>query len=157
MKWMNRSWIFNLWQTQEPDWIMWGTAQVMFVNNPLSGLLVTAALFLQHPQWALGGLLATIVSTVSAVLLKESRSADISVKQLSPSSLGLHFLRLSYCSNSILHFALTLTIHTEAVPLGLYGYGGTLAGICWRNLVLVALPAKCVRVYAVVSCEMWPL
>lgn len=101
MKWMNRSWIFNLWQIQEPDWIMWGTAQVMFVNNPLSGLLVTAALFLQHPQWALGGLLANIVSTVSAVLLKENRSADISVKQLSLSSLGLHFLRLSYCSNSI--------------------------------------------------------
>lgn len=54
-------------------------AQVMFGNNPLSGLLITAALFLQHPQQALGGLLATIVSTVSAVILKENRSADISV------------------------------------------------------------------------------
>uniref|UniRef100_A0A3B4WUU3 Urea transporter 2-like n=1 Tax=Seriola lalandi dorsalis TaxID=1841481 RepID=A0A3B4WUU3_SERLL len=57
------------------DWIFRGVAQVMFVNNPLSGLLITAGLFLQNPWWALNGLLGTLVSTVSAILLGQSREA----------------------------------------------------------------------------------
>lgn len=56
------------------DWIFRGVAQVMFVNNPLSGLLITAALFLQSPWWAVNGLLGTLVSTVSAILLGQKRS-----------------------------------------------------------------------------------
>ncbi|GLD51595.1 urea transporter 1 [Lates japonicus] len=47
----------------------------MFVNNPLSGLLITAGLFLQDPWWALNGLLGTLVSTVSAILLGQNREA----------------------------------------------------------------------------------
>ncbi|XP_070781182.1 urea transporter 2-like [Enoplosus armatus] len=57
------------------DWIFRGVAQVMFVNNPLSGLFITAGLFLQNPWWALNGLLGTLVSTVSAVLLGQNRDA----------------------------------------------------------------------------------
>ncbi|XP_044030031.1 urea transporter 1-like isoform X2 [Siniperca chuatsi] len=57
------------------DWIFRGVAQVMFVNNPLSGLLITAGLFLQNPWWALNGLLGTLVSTVSAILLGQNREA----------------------------------------------------------------------------------
>ncbi|TKS84702.1 Urea transporter 2 [Collichthys lucidus] len=57
------------------DWIFRGVAQVMFVNNPLSGLLITTGLFLQNPWWALNGLLGTIVSTVSAILLGQNREA----------------------------------------------------------------------------------
>nr|XP_040053564.1 urea transporter 1-like isoform X1 [Gasterosteus aculeatus aculeatus]XP_040053565.1 urea transporter 1-like isoform X1 [Gasterosteus aculeatus aculeatus] len=63
------------------DWTCRGVAQVMFVNNPLSGLLVTAGLFLQDPWWALSGLLATFVSTASAFLLGQNREAI---------SVGLH-------------------------------------------------------------------
>ena len=51
------------------DWVLRGVAQVMFVNNPLSGLLITAGLFLQNPWWGLNGLLGTLVSTMSAVVL----------------------------------------------------------------------------------------
>ncbi|XP_054469008.1 urea transporter 2-like [Anoplopoma fimbria] len=57
------------------DWIFRGVAQVMFVNNPLSGILITAGLFLQNPWWALNGLLGTFVSTVSAILLGQNREA----------------------------------------------------------------------------------
>ncbi|XP_037609276.1 urea transporter 1-like isoform X1 [Sebastes umbrosus] len=57
------------------DWIFRGVAQVMFVNNPLSGLLITAGLFLQNPWWALNGLLGTFVSTGSAILLGQNREA----------------------------------------------------------------------------------
>uniref|UniRef100_A0A8D0D2J2 Urea transporter n=1 Tax=Sander lucioperca TaxID=283035 RepID=A0A8D0D2J2_SANLU len=56
------------------DWILRGVAQVMFVNNPVSGLLITAGLFLQNPWWALNGLLGTFVSTVFAMLLGLNRS-----------------------------------------------------------------------------------
>lgn len=61
------------------DWIFRGVAQVMFVNNPLSGLLITSGLLLQNPWWALNGLLGTLVSTVSAILLRQNRSDDISL------------------------------------------------------------------------------
>ncbi|XP_074546689.1 urea transporter 2-like [Halichoeres trimaculatus] len=57
------------------DWVFRGVAQVMFVNNPVSGLLVTAGLFLQDPWWALNGLLGTLISTVSAMLLGQNREA----------------------------------------------------------------------------------
>ncbi|XP_040928979.1 LOW QUALITY PROTEIN: urea transporter 1-like [Betta splendens] len=57
------------------DWTLRGVAQVMFVNNPVSGLLITAGLFLQDPWWAANGLLGTLVSTVSAVLLRQNREA----------------------------------------------------------------------------------
>uniref|UniRef100_A0A8C9YNX7 Urea transporter n=1 Tax=Sander lucioperca TaxID=283035 RepID=A0A8C9YNX7_SANLU len=60
------------------DWILRGVAQVMFVNNPVSGLLITAGLFLQNPWWALNGLLGTFVSTVFAMLLGLNRSDSIS-------------------------------------------------------------------------------
>ncbi|XP_069025783.1 urea transporter 1-like isoform X2 [Embiotoca jacksoni] len=63
------------------DCIFRGVAQVMFVNNPLSGLLVVAGLFVQNPWWALNGLLGTLVSTGSAILLGQSREAI---------SMGLH-------------------------------------------------------------------
>ncbi|KAM4719586.1 urea transporter 1-like [Anableps anableps] len=57
------------------DCILRGMAQVMFVNNPISGLLILTGLFLQNPWWALNSLLGTSVSTVSAFLLRQNREA----------------------------------------------------------------------------------
>ncbi|XP_028273865.1 urea transporter 1-like [Parambassis ranga] len=57
------------------DSILRGVAQVMFVNNPLSGLIIVASLFLQNPWWALNGLLGTLTSTASAILLGQNREA----------------------------------------------------------------------------------
>ncbi|XP_063814373.1 urea transporter 1 isoform X2 [Pseudophryne corroboree] len=57
------------------DWFLRGISQVMFVNNPISGLIITAGLFLQNPWWALAGCLGTAVSTLTALLLSQDRSA----------------------------------------------------------------------------------
>ncbi|XP_027626062.1 urea transporter 2 isoform X1 [Tupaia chinensis] len=57
------------------DWVLRGTSQVMFVNNPLSGILIIAGLFVQNPWWAISGCLGTIVSTLTALILSQDRSA----------------------------------------------------------------------------------
>uniref|UniRef100_A0A087Y8E6 Urea transporter n=1 Tax=Poecilia formosa TaxID=48698 RepID=A0A087Y8E6_POEFO len=57
------------------DGVLRGTAQVMFVSNPVSGLLISTGLFLQNPWWALNSLLGAFVSTVSALLLRLNREA----------------------------------------------------------------------------------
>ena len=58
---------------QMVDWVLRGLAQVMFVNNPLSGLLIAAGLILQNRWHALNGLLGTLLSTTSALLIGQSR------------------------------------------------------------------------------------
>ncbi|XP_075441515.1 urea transporter 1 isoform X4 [Ascaphus truei] len=57
------------------DWVLRGTSQVMFVSNPLSGLIIIAGLFLQNPWWAIAGCLGTVVSTFTALVLSQERSA----------------------------------------------------------------------------------
>ncbi|KAL3041226.1 hypothetical protein OYC64_019433 [Pagothenia borchgrevinki] len=57
------------------DWVLRGVAQVMFVNNPVSGLLIVGGLFLQNPWCALNALIGTFISTVSALLLGQNRGA----------------------------------------------------------------------------------
>ncbi|XP_053313947.1 urea transporter 1 isoform X2 [Spea bombifrons] len=57
------------------DWVLRGTSQVMFVNNPLSGLLIVIGLFLQNQWWAIAGCLGTAVSTLTALILSQDRSA----------------------------------------------------------------------------------
>ncbi|KAJ7988305.1 hypothetical protein DPEC_G00322190 [Dallia pectoralis] len=57
------------------DWVLRGVAQVMFVNSPLSGLLISVGLVLQNPWWALNGLLGTVASTLSALLIGQDRRA----------------------------------------------------------------------------------
>ncbi|XP_067105828.1 urea transporter 1-like isoform X1 [Osmerus mordax] len=58
---------------QMVDWVFRGIAQVMFVNNPLSGLLIAVGLILQNRWHALNGLLGTLLSTTSALLIGQSR------------------------------------------------------------------------------------
>ncbi|XP_053267720.1 urea transporter 1-like [Pleuronectes platessa] len=70
-KWVSRQNVM----IQLLDWMLRGMAQVMFVNNPVSGLLITAGLFLQNPWWALNSLLGTLVSTASAIFLGQNREA----------------------------------------------------------------------------------
>ncbi|KAF3829843.1 hypothetical protein GH733_001794 [Mirounga leonina] len=57
------------------DWVLRGTSQVMFVNNPLSGILIVLGLFVQNPWWAISGCLGTVVSTLTALILSQDRSA----------------------------------------------------------------------------------
>ncbi|PNJ80692.1 SLC14A1 isoform 20, partial [Pongo abelii] len=43
------------------DWILRGISQVVFVNNPISGILILVGLLVQNPWWALTGWLGTVV------------------------------------------------------------------------------------------------
>jgi len=55
------------------DWMLRGISQVMFVNNPLSGLVIVAGFLVQNPWWTLTGCLGTVVSTLTALLLGQDR------------------------------------------------------------------------------------
>ncbi|KAK0145227.1 Urea transporter 2 [Merluccius polli] len=70
-KWMERQFIL----LQLLDWVLRGAAQVMFVNNPLSGLIIFGGLILQSYWLALNGFVGTLFATLSALLLRQSRGA----------------------------------------------------------------------------------
>ncbi|XP_036100949.1 urea transporter 1 isoform X2 [Molossus molossus] len=57
------------------DWVLRAIAQVVLVNNPISGILFLVGLLVQNPWWALLGCVATVVSTLTALLLSQDRSA----------------------------------------------------------------------------------
>ncbi|MBN3301130.1 UT2 protein, partial [Amia calva] len=57
------------------DWVLRGAAQVMFVNNPLSGLIIFAGLLLQNRWWALNGFVGTVFATISALILRQNRGS----------------------------------------------------------------------------------
>ncbi|XP_048450397.1 urea transporter 2-like [Rhincodon typus] len=56
------------------DWNLRGIAQVMFVNNSLSGLIILVGLILQNPWWALNGFVGLVFSNLTALLLSQNRS-----------------------------------------------------------------------------------
>ncbi|KAG9328645.1 hypothetical protein JZ751_011632, partial [Albula glossodonta] len=70
-EWMKRQFFL----LQLLDWVLRGAAQVMFVNNPLSGLIIFAGLILQNRWWALNGFVGTMFATISALILHQSRGA----------------------------------------------------------------------------------
>ncbi|XP_039694484.1 urea transporter 1 [Pteropus medius] len=57
------------------DWILRGISQVVFVSNPISGILILVGLLVQNPWWALNGCVGTMISTLTALLLSQDRSA----------------------------------------------------------------------------------
>ncbi|CAJ1068866.1 PREDICTED: urea transporter 2-like [Xyrichtys novacula] len=70
-KWMEKQFFL----LQLLDWVLRGAAQVMFVNNPLSGLIIFAGLVLQNYWWALNGFVGTLFATISALILQQNRGA----------------------------------------------------------------------------------
>lgn len=58
---------------QFTDWVLRGVAQVMFVNNPLSGLVVFIGLLIQNPWWTIAGGIGTVASTLTALALSQDR------------------------------------------------------------------------------------
>lgn len=57
------------------NFILRGIGQVIFVNNPVSGLLIGVALFIQSPWMAAMALLGGVASTLTAIWLKLDRDA----------------------------------------------------------------------------------
>ncbi|KAM9367407.1 urea transporter 2-like [Phaethornis superciliosus] len=93
LPWRSRNWIHQVfgyltgemkeygeWMKNKPlmvqlvDWILRGTSQVMFVNNPFSGLIILVGIFIQSPWWMLTGCTGTTVSTLTALALSQDRS-----------------------------------------------------------------------------------
>ncbi|XP_037364484.1 urea transporter 1 isoform X1 [Talpa occidentalis] len=72
---------FSNWLKDKPqvlqfmDWVLRGISQVAFVNNPISGIVILVGLLVQNPWWALNGFVGTVVSTLTALLLSQDRSA----------------------------------------------------------------------------------
>uniref|UniRef100_A0A3Q3W1P1 Urea transporter n=1 Tax=Mola mola TaxID=94237 RepID=A0A3Q3W1P1_MOLML len=58
-------------------WIMRGVAQVMFINNPLSGLLITAGFFLQNLRWCVSHLIVFCTLLIYQIHLRDAISADL--------------------------------------------------------------------------------
>uniref|UniRef100_A0A8D0SF55 Urea transporter 1 n=1 Tax=Sus scrofa TaxID=9823 RepID=A0A8D0SF55_PIG len=56
------------------DWVLRGISQVMFISNPISGILILVGLLVQNPWLALNGCVGTVVSTLTALLLSQDRS-----------------------------------------------------------------------------------
>ncbi|KAM6475084.1 urea transporter 1 isoform 2-T3 [Liasis olivaceus] len=57
------------------DWILRGVSQVMFVNNPLSGIILLIGFLVQSPWLTLVCCTGVIVSTLTAIILSQERSA----------------------------------------------------------------------------------
>nr|XP_034956660.1 urea transporter 1 isoform X2 [Zootoca vivipara] len=57
------------------DWVLRGVSQVMFVSNPLSGLIMIAGFLVQSPWITLTCCIGVIVSTLTALILCQERSA----------------------------------------------------------------------------------
>lgn len=55
------------------DWVLRGLSQVVFVSNPISGILILVGLLVQNPWWALTGFVGTVVSTLTALVLSQDR------------------------------------------------------------------------------------
>ncbi len=56
------------------DTLLRGCGQVMFQNNPLTGLLFLVGIFVNSPLLGLAGVIGLLVSTLTALLLRADRS-----------------------------------------------------------------------------------
>ncbi|XP_042308133.1 urea transporter 1 isoform X2 [Sceloporus undulatus] len=72
---------FGEWLKDKPmlfqftDWVLRGVSQVMFVSNPLSGLVMLVGFLVQSPWMTLTCCTGVIVSTLTALVLSQERSA----------------------------------------------------------------------------------
>ncbi len=55
------------------DWVLRGIGQVVFQNNPLSGLVILVALFYNSWIYGSAAIFGSAVSTIAAILLKANR------------------------------------------------------------------------------------
>ncbi|XP_034259762.1 urea transporter 1 isoform X1 [Pantherophis guttatus] len=73
--------VFGDWLKDKPvalqfvDWLLRGVSQVMFVNNPLSGIILLIGFLVQSCWLTLMCCTGVIVSTLTAVILSQERSA----------------------------------------------------------------------------------
>ncbi|XP_078406630.1 urea transporter 2-like isoform X2 [Cetorhinus maximus] len=91
------------------DWNLRGIAQVMFVNNPLSGIIILAGLILQNPWWALNGFVGTVFSNLAALMLSQNRSA-IAAGLYGYNGILVGLLMAVFCDKGDWHWWLLLAV-----------------------------------------------
>nr|XP_032809639.1 LOW QUALITY PROTEIN: urea transporter 2-like [Petromyzon marinus] len=99
------------------DWSLRGTAQVNFVNNPLSGVLILTALLLQEPWWALCGYLGVLAATVAALILKKDK-ANVAVGLYGFSGLLVGILMAAFCDRGPWYWWLLVPVSIIGMILG---------------------------------------
>lgn len=116
----------------------------MFVNNPLSGLVIFGGLVLQNYWWALNGFVGTLFATISALILQQNRfKSDNKAPNCSPGPVRV-ITRVSRLRPQRCHRRGSLWLQWHP--------GGTADGcvLQQRGLVLVAPPAQHFHVHDVV-------
>ncbi|XP_068931499.1 urea transporter 1 isoform X2 [Petaurus breviceps papuanus] len=120
------------------DWILRGISQVVFINNPISGIIIIIGLLIQSPWLTLTGCLGNIVSTLTALLLSQDRSAIAA---------GLHgynatlvgILMAYFCSKGSYYWWLLfpVTVMSMSCPIFSSALGSVL---CRWDLPVLTLP-----------------
>ncbi|XP_064648377.1 urea transporter 2-like [Lineus longissimus] len=61
------------WIVQMPNWIFRGIGAPIFLNNPISGLIIMVAMFISNAWVAINGLLGLVTAILTALALKQNR------------------------------------------------------------------------------------
>jgi ABC-type multidrug transport system fused ATPase/permease subunit len=70
---LNESLSDKPWIVQLPNWILRGIGAPIFLNNPISGLIILIAMFVSDPWVAINALLGLITAILTALILKQNR------------------------------------------------------------------------------------
>uniref|UniRef100_A0A8C4MB50 Urea transporter n=1 Tax=Equus asinus asinus TaxID=83772 RepID=A0A8C4MB50_EQUAS len=140
------------------DWVLRGMSQVVFVSNPISGILIVVGLLVQNPWWALNGCVGTVVSTLTALLLSQDRSAIAAGLQVVPG----FALNSVFCKWDLpvftLPFNMALSMYLSATghynlffPSKLFTPVTSVANVTWSDLnalqLLKSLPVGVGQIY----------
>eukprot|EP00075_Anas_platyrhynchos_P013149 XP_027302402.1 urea transporter 2-like [Anas platyrhynchos] len=130
------------------DWILRGTSQVMFVNNPLSGLFILVGLFIQKPWWMLTGCAGSVVSTLTALALSQDRSA-IAAGQHGYNGILVGLLMAVYSDKGDYYWWLLPPVAVTSMAWSEWAYD-IHALFCWLLQLLQSIPVGVGQVY---GCE----
>ncbi|XP_020948146.1 urea transporter 1 isoform X3 [Sus scrofa] len=132
------------------DWILRGISQVMFISNPISGILILVGLLVQNPWLALNGCVGTVVSTLTALLLSQDSPVFSSALNSMFSKWDLPVFTLPF--NMALSMYLSATGHYNSFfPSKLLTPVTSVPNVTWSDLsalqLLKSLPVGVGQIY----------
>uniref|UniRef100_A0A4X1UV97 Urea transporter 1 n=1 Tax=Sus scrofa TaxID=9823 RepID=A0A4X1UV97_PIG len=132
------------------DWVLRGISQVMFISNPISGILILVGLLVQNPWLALNGCVGTVVSTLTALLLSQDSPVFSSALNSMFSKWDLPVFTLPF--NMALSMYLSATGHYNSFfPSKLLTPVTSVPNVTWSDLsalqLLKSLPVGVGQIY----------
>ncbi|XP_047620002.1 urea transporter 1 isoform X3 [Phacochoerus africanus] len=132
------------------DWVLRGISQVMFISNPISGILILVGLLVQNPWLALNGCVGTVVSTLTALLLSQDSPVFSSALNSVFSKWDLPVFTLPF--NMALSMYLSATGHYNSFfPSKLLTPVTSVPNVTWSDLsalqLLKSLPVGVGQIY----------